>query len=188
MFFTTIEINQRQDVLFDYRSLPWMWCPAGSIDSNQFCALVTSPWAMVHISSQPLFRRHIAGWKLNIEGAHWLWDGQSYLPWKYRILLLHSRECERRDTYQNENQMCPYRMPPWEGQCDPLGYTVELYGHPFPTPFCLQWSSPPTPPTFVFLSILLVRNTNQHAFPEHLMSLFLCLALSGMKRCLRLCL
>lgn len=68
-----------------------------------------------------------------------------------------------------------------------LGYTVELYGHPFPTPFCLQWSSPLTPPTFVFLSILLVRNTNQHAFPEHLMSLFLYLAMRGMKRCLRLC-
>ena len=113
-----------------------MWCLAGNVDSNQFCALVSSPWMMVHISSQSLFRRHIAGWKLNIEGAHWLWDGQSYLLWKYRILLLHSRECERRNTCQNENQMCPYRMPPWEGQCDLDARLIPGLGPsvPHPTP------------------------------------------------------
>lgn len=43
LFFTAIEINQRQDVLFDYRSLPWIQALAWNVDSKPGWALTGSP-------------------------------------------------------------------------------------------------------------------------------------------------
>lgn len=137
-----------------------------------FCALVSSPWWWAswpeHISSQPLFRKHTAGRKFNIEGAHWL--GQTVIPaLKIQNLTIAFKGVWKwRNTCCDKNQMCPYRMPPWEGQCGPLGYTVELMGIPSPHPSAYKVLPSDFPHVCLLCLSWLVRNTNQHAFPEHL--------------------